>query len=285
MDLEQILLVSVMLIRSMPAAAQPSLTPADYDVFYEKVVLQAKNGSREEWLASYDPAVTFITRVRQDVAKLPDATRQSLAKAVHDNGYWKLQELRVRDAADPFVGAKISAVDERLRAVLTPVGFEAYRNRYAQGSKGYRFTLELVADRAAFYRLLGKIIPGVQELPASTTIINANAQSWDDLLADARRYPDPAERTTVIVGNQLNAIASALSLTRSRQTRSDAEMDYATAVIWRYTGHFSGKDGWEKEPLVRIPYAQLPEAERAKDRPVWRAVREALAAERLNRVE
>ncbi|MEO5898289.1 MAG: hypothetical protein ABIS06_21590 [Vicinamibacterales bacterium] len=47
--------------------------------------------------------------------------------------------------------------------------------------------------------------------------------------------------------------------------------DYGTAVIWRCTGHFSGKGGWEKEPVVRIPYPQLPEAEKVKDRPVWQA--------------
>ena len=82
----------------------------------------------------------------------------------------------------------------------------------------------------------------------------------------------------VILRNQFNAIASALSLMRASRLRSDAEMDYATAVIWRYTGHFSGKDGWEREPLVRIPYAQLPEAEKVKDRPVWQAVRDVVKA-------
>ena len=85
--------------------------------------------------------------------------------------------------------------------------------------------------------------------------MNANAQSWDDLVADAQSYANPGERMGVIVRNQFNAIASALALMRASQVRSDAEMDYATAVIWRYTGHFSGKDGWEQEPLVRIPYA------------------------------
>ena len=44
------------------------------------------------------------------------------------------------------------------------------------------------------------------------------------------------------------------------------------------TGHFSGKDGWERELLVRIPYAQLPEAEKVKDRPVWQAVRDVVKA-------
>ena len=66
--------------------------------------------------------------------------------------------------------------------------------------------------------------------------------------------------------NQLNGIASALALLRSGKARSDAEMDYATAVIWRYTGHYSGRDGWEREPLVRIPYAQLSDAEKVRKR-------------------
>ena len=69
-----------------------------------------------------------------------------------------------------------------------------------------------------------------------------------------------------------------LALLRGSQIRSDAEMDYATAVIWRYTGHYSGKDGWDREPLVRIPYGRLSEAEKAKDRDVWKAVRDALKA-------
>lgn len=257
---------------------QPSPTVKDYDDFYNGVVLKARNGSREEWLASYDPIVNFVGRVRQDVEKLPDATRRALAQAVHDNGYWKGQEVRVRDVNDPFVGANFKAADERLKAVLTPQGYEAYRNRYAQGADGYRFTLEGVADRAALYKLEGKDIPRLSEVPANTTIVNANAQSWEDLVADAQRYPNPGERMTVIVGNQLNAIASALSLMRASRTLSDSEMDYATAVIWRYTGHFDGKEGWERQSLVRVPYAQLPEADKAKDRPVWKAVRDALEA-------
>ena len=162
--------------------------------------------------------------------------------------------------------------------MLTSQGYDAYRRRYAQGSRGYRFTLDVVADRPAFYALAGKNIPRVAELPESTSIVNANAQSWDDLVADARNYPNPAERMNVILRNQFNAIASALSLMRASRPRSDAEMDYATAVIWRYTGHFSAKDGWEREPLVRIPYAQLPEAEKVKDRPVWHAVRDVVKA-------
>jgi hypothetical protein len=42
-------------------------------------------------------------------------------------------------------------------------------------------------------------------------------------------------------------------------------------------------NGWEQEPLVRIPYARLSEAEKAKDRGVWNAVREALKAHPLSR--
>lgn len=258
--------------------AQPSLTVKDYDDFYSMVILKAKNGIKDEWLASYDPVVNFIARVRQVVEKLPIATQRALAKAVHDNGYWKGQEIRVRNVADPFVGAKLKAGDERLKAVLTPQGYDAYHGRYAQGSRGYRFTLEAVADRVAFYKVEGKNIPRLSTIPANTTIVNANAQSWDDLVADAESYPDPAERMGVIVGNQFNAIASALALMRGSRPHTDEEMDYATAVIWRYTGHFSDKEGWEQEPLVRIPYARLPEAEKVKDRRVWKAVREALKA-------
>jgi hypothetical protein len=275
---EGVLLGALIGLGAWVAHAQPSLIVKDYDDFYSIVVLKAKNGGKDEWLASYDQVVNFITRVRQDVEKLPDATQRALAKAVHDNGFWKGQEVRVQNARDPFVGAKFKAGAEQLKAVLTSQGYDAFRSRYAQGSRGYRFTLEAVADRAAFYKLEGKNIPRLSEIPANTTIVNANAQSWDDLVADAERYANPGERMGVIVRNQFNAIASALALMRASRTRSDAEMDYATAVIWRYTGHFSGKDGWEQEPLVRIPYAQLPEAEKVKDRPVWKAVREALKA-------
>jgi hypothetical protein len=96
-------------------------------------------------------------------------------------------------------------------------------------------------------------------------------------VADAQNFPNPGERLAAIMRNQMNGVASALSLLRASRTRSDAEMDYATAVIWRYTGHYGGRDGWEREPLIRIPYPQLPEAEKVKDRIVWKAVRDALA--------
>lgn len=261
--------------------AQLALNSKDYDEFYSSVVLKAKNTSKDEWLASYDSVVNFVTKVRQDVEKLPDATKQAFAKAVHNNGYWKGQEARILDAKNSFLGVRFKGTDDQLKAVLTPQGFEAYHNRYAQGARGYRFTLEVVADRAAFYKLQGKDIANVAELAANTNIINANAQSWDDLLADTQKYPNPGERMGVIVSNQLNAVASALALMRGSKPLSDAEMDHATAVIWRYTGHFSGKDGWEKEALVRTPYDQLPEAEKAKDRPIWKAVQEALKANPL----
>ena len=274
----EVLLGALIGLGGWVAHAQPSLTVKDYDDFYSIVILKAKNGTNDEWLAAYDPVVNFIARVRQDVEKLPDATQRALAKAVHDNGYWKGQEVRVRNAKDPFVGAKVKARDERLKAVLTPQGYDSYRSRYTQGSRGYRFTLEVVADRAAFYKLEGKDIPHLSEVPANTTIVNANAQSWDEMVADAKSYPNPGERMGVIIRNQFNAIASALALVRGSQTHSDAEMDYATMVIWRYTGHHSGKDGWEQESLVRIPYAQLPDAEKVKDRPIWKAVREAIKA-------
>jgi hypothetical protein len=263
---------------TLPAHGQPRLSAQDYDRFYDDVVLKARNGNREEWLASYQAVTSFVAAVRREVEQLPDPTKRALAQAVHDNGYWKSQEIRIRDATDPFLGARLVGSDEQLKAVLTPRGYDAYRDRYAQGSRGYRFTLEVVADRAAFYGLQGKDIPRLEELPVNTVIVNANAQSWDDLVAEAGSYPAPAERLGVIVGNQLNAVASALSLMRGTKTLSDAEMDYATTVIWRYTGHFSGTDGWDREPLVRTPYEQLPEAERAKDRPVWKAVRDALAS-------
>jgi hypothetical protein len=260
------------------ALAQPTLTAKDYDAFYSNVILQAKNGSKAEWLASHDAVVNFIARVRQDVEALPEPTRRALAKAVHDNGYWKGQELRIRDTNDPFIGARFKAADDALETVLTPQGFDTYRRRYAQGASGYRLALDAVADRAALYKLEGKEISGLSKIPANTNIINANALSWDDLLVDAKRFTNPDERLAVIVRNQLNGIAAALSLLRGSQTRSDAEMDYATAVIWRYTGHYSGKDGWEREPLIRIAYRELSEAEKAKDRNIWKAVREVFPA-------
>ena len=271
-------LVGALIALAHVTFAQPKLTVSDYDDFYDNVILEAKNGNKAEWLASYDPVVNFVARVRQDVEALPEATRRAFAKAVHDNGYWRGQERRIRDSSDPFVGAKFKSGEDALEKVLTAKGFDAYRNRYAQGAGGYRLALEDVADRVALYKLEGKNVPRLAEIPGNTYILNANAQSWNDLLSDAQRFPNPAERLAVIMRNQLNGIASALSLLRSGKPRTDVEMDYATAVIWRYTGHYSGRDGWEREPLVRIPYAQLSAAEKVKDRDIWLAVRDVLKA-------
>jgi hypothetical protein len=121
-----------------------------------------------------------------------------------------------------------------------------------------------VADRAALYKLEGKNIARLSELPANTNIVNANAQSWDDLVADAQRFPKPAERLDVIMRNQLNGVASAMALLRSSQPRSDAEMDYATAVIWRYTGHYSGKDGWDRDRWCESPMRNCRKPKRPK---------------------
>lgn len=261
-----------------PARAQAALSAADHDRFLRDVVMQARNGSREEWLASYDAVVGFVGRVQQEVARLSDAQKQVFARAVHDLGYWKGQEQRVSDPRNPFLGAHLRGSDNELAAVLTPQGAQAWRERYAQGARGYRFNLDIVADREGFFRLQGKALANPAEWAGSTGIVNANAQSWESLVAEAARYPNPSERLQVIVGNQLGAVASALSLMRGTQMPDDASMDYATAVIWRYTGHFSGRDGWDKVPLVQVPYAQLPESEKAKDRPIWKAVQQGLRA-------
>ena len=203
-------LVGTLIALAHVTFAQPKLTVSDYDDFYDNVILKAKNGNKAEWLASYDPVVNFVARVRQDVEALPEATRRAFAKAVHDNGYWRGQERRIRDSSDPFVGAKFKSGEDALEKVLTAKGFDAYRNRYAQGAGGYRLALEDVADRVALYKLEGKNVPRLADIPGNTYILNANAQSWNDLVSDAQRFPNPAERLAVIMRNQLNGIASAL---------------------------------------------------------------------------
>ena len=119
-----------------PAVAQSRVTPKDYDGFYNDVILKAKNGSKSEWLASYDPVITFVARVRQEVEALPTKTRLGLAKAVHDNGYWKGQDIRVRDRTDPFIGARFRSPDDALKTVLTPQGFQAYPEPLRPRSRG-----------------------------------------------------------------------------------------------------------------------------------------------------
>jgi hypothetical protein len=133
----QLLLISAFVLHAWRAAAQP-LTMEDYDRFYDTVIRNASNQTREAWLASYDPIVNFVARVRRDVEALPVERQRALARAVHDNGYWKGQEARVRDPRDPFLGAALSGDEARLKAVVTPEGHEAYRTRYAQGARGYR---------------------------------------------------------------------------------------------------------------------------------------------------
>lgn len=272
---------TVLPIVAMNLAAAPILTTRDYDNFYSEVVLKAKNGNKAEWLASYEPIVQFIAKVRQDVEKLPRSTQTELARAVHDNGYWKGQKARIADPLDPFLGARFKADDATLKRVLTAEGYKLYHNRYSRASGSHRLSLEAVADRAALFKIEGKNIPRPASIPADTNIINANAQSWNDLLIDAKLYENPAERLRVIINNQLNGIASSLALLRGSKPLSDAEMDYAVAVIWRYTGHYSGKDAWERESLVRKSYSELSEAEKAKDRDVWKALREALKTHRI----
>lgn len=268
--------LGILMSTTIAVAAGPELKTADYDRFYSQVILKAGNGTKQEWLASYQPVVQFIERVRQDVERLPSERQMQLARAAHDNGYWKGQKKRVLDPADPFLGAKFRSDDAALRRLLTPAGYSAWQGRYSHAPGSHRLSIEAVADRAGLYKSEGKQITRPESIPANTYILNTNAQSWDDLLADAKNYEDPAERRKVILNNQKNAIASAMALLHLSKPLSDSEMDYAVAVIWRYTGHYFGEDGWDRELLIRTPYAELPEAEKAKDRDVWRALREVL---------
>ena len=257
--------------------AQPSLTVKDYDNFYSLVILKAKNSSKAEWLASYESIVSFIARVRQDVETLPAAGQRALAKAVHDTD-WKGQELRVRDPKTLSSAPRSRQVTRSSRRFSTPQGYDAYRGAMrrertdtASHSRWYRI-------RVALYKLEGKSISAVGD---SGQYVHSECQraELDDLVADAQRDPDPGARMGEILRNQMNGIASALSLPAchrnplgprdGRRHRSDLALHGALQRQGRLGA---------RTP-VRISYPQLSKAEKAKDRNVWKAVRDVLKAD------
>jgi hypothetical protein len=146
--------------------AQSRLSTKDYDDFYSRVILEAKNGSKAEWLASYERGRRFHG---PGEAGRRSAPRGQSARAREGRSRQRLLEGPGGShprRPGPFLGAKFKAADASLKAVLTPEGFKAYLGRYAQGAGGYRLSLEAVADRAALYNLEGKRIPRVSEIPA-----------------------------------------------------------------------------------------------------------------------
>jgi len=111
--------------------------------------------------------------------------------------------------------------------------------------------------------------------PAKLQVFNANAGNWLDLLDDAayfdnltdterdelraRQTRDDKEqylekigktaRLEVMRGNQTAGMASAFALSRIKEVLSFAQMDYATAVIWRYKGHWKGVYAYDGKDL------------------------------------
>jgi hypothetical protein len=192
---------------------------------------------------------------------------------------------------------------------LTDSGKLNYENRF-QKRDGYKIVLEDIKKEswAEFYQKYGaeknqasltRFFAKADFNPAKLQVYNANAGSWNDLLDDAAFFDGlkvaeaqklrsiktrqekesyleaigKTARLATMRGKQKDGMASAFALTKVNEALTFAQMDYATAVIWRYKGHWRGRDGWEQVYQVSTDYYS-PEfdADRSKDGPIWQAV-------------
>lgn len=259
-------------------------TSNKYDRFYNahiKPIAQAMEEGRwtkDVWLEHFDPVVEFVNGIERELDR---ETIEHFAPAVHDNGYWRTERVKVQDQSSPLLGGVIPLSDEKLGKLLTPEGLAEYEGRYNQGEKGFKIKLSVVKPekRHEFFQAVGKtgISPeAAASMPADTVLVNANAMSWEDMQRDARNFPDPQARIARMYKNQTAAMAGTFALTRMSSPLTTAQMNEASAIIWKYTGNWDGKKGWEGSSsyLVKKTTAQLPPHELDKDEPIWKAVLE-----------
>ncbi len=275
----------------------------DHDRFYRGVVLGASNTTKEAWLKDYEAVRTFVDELQ---ARITPAEVAAFAPSIHDNGYWKdrakeIATTKVTSGEHLLLGlppsfpappggpaGAVGAEEKRFLSFLTPAGQAAYAARFDQPG-GAKLLLSHVQPEKwlAFFAafgpqksqeslaafLLPNGQPNPQLSPAKLQIFNSNAGSWCALEAQAQQFRDPAARLGVMRDNQTAAMASTFALTKSSEPLSFSQMDYATAVIWRYTGHWSGKNGFDEVYQVKTDYFSADfDADRLKDGPVWRAV-------------
>jgi len=273
----------------------------DHELFYHHYVLRASNQSKSAWLASYTPIAAFVDEIESNIS---EEEIQSFARPVHNNGYWRLVKAKVytekvtgpEDLILGIIPELPEADMDRLRGFLTDDAIQnklddkAKNDRLYVNPSGYKILLSDIErgdnnkgwlDFFEWYGNLTGIKKSKESLEKFFSgeftsnriqVFNANAASWEDLDKDARKF-DYDERIRKMRGNQKAAMASAFALTNLRIMLSFAQMDYATAVIWRYKGHWSEEAGWENEYQVATPYDSSDfDADRYKDGPIWRAV-------------
>ncbi len=285
---------------------------------YLQKIGSLKNDTKADWLAGYE----FVSLFHDEVAyRVTDIELEQYASAVHNNGYWRENALHIRNEHPTSVEHLILGVAPEMSAgeqdeFFTEEGKVAYQDRF-QKSSGYKILLSHIKQDhwLAFYmkfgayksqmdlkKLLfqdGHVNPNIN--PAKTQVFNANMGSYQDLEKDAVNFVNHAERLNVMKENQRAGIASAFSLLRIPSRLRFADMDYYTAVIWRYTGHWNGvyaydgkdadgkydpddakiEDPQEREAAARkrVVYQVSTDynshefdQDRLKDGPVWRAV-------------
>jgi hypothetical protein len=266
----------------------------DHDEFHASIVLNASNASEPEWKKDYEVVTTFIDEIEHRITPKEVA---DFAPAIHENGYWRDRKLEietqeVKSGEQLLLGMVPSfekgAAEDKFLAFLTPEGRAKYETRYDKPG-GYKILLsDLKPDQwlqffaefgpqksqdslKAFLLPDGKPNPKIN--PAKLQLFNANAGSWEAMLADAKHFKNPDERVGAMRQNQKAAMASTFALTRMSEPLASSQMDYATAVVWRYKGHWSGENGYKEVYQVSTGYFSRDfDADRLKDGPIWRAV-------------
>jgi hypothetical protein len=202
------------------------------------------------------------------------------------------------------------AEENEFLSYLNAEGQKAYASRF-ENAGGYKLTLAHLEEnkRLEFYQKYGSLkdqaslkayLDSGKFNAAKVQVFNANAGSWNDLLGDVAFFDNltPAEasrlaslesrdakeayleeigktsRLSAIRSNQTGGMASAFALKNIKsKSLKFAEIDYATAVIWRYKGHWSGLNAFEEVYQVNTDYYSNEfDADRLKDGPIWQAV-------------
>lgn len=240
----------------------------NHDKFYAEHILTASNGSKQEWWNSNEVISAFVDEVEW---RITAQEVSDYAQSIHDNGYWRL----IRDAIGIKKAASVDHLvigrlpvdglpQEILDEYFTQEGKSLHDGRFAS-ERGYQIKLNHIKPEKWVDFLVnigGKDRESVQALlydkkqnlksdifPDAIQLYNANFGSFDELLEEAQKYSDPASRIRRIYNNQKSAMASAFTLTRLRRELSFGQMDYATAVIWRYKGHWEGVYAWDGKDL------------------------------------
>lgn len=283
-----------------------------FQVFNDRigVNLEAATRTNEGYLEYYDRVVALVEGIQGIVtSNLSLETKLNLARAAHDIGYWQAEKLKVQNPGRLELGANLS---QEAYSLLPTTGRRYYLERYEQfPTRKNKLTAKQIGiteldleGRRAFFNAAGKTAltdAQLMELSPDAVVMNLYHADFDQMVKTGKKIRNPASQAAFlnqIVKNQISAIARTVivnavaqidpSLNEEIRVAGEPSFtgkDKLTFLLWKFTGHYDGKEGFSKLPaLVAQDYTRIASDIRLLDKTMNDAISKAVGEDVLAKI-